>query len=128
MNPAYKHLSDRLRIGELTIPQIISLFCGLMGGLVFALYLSPFGPYLTLFVAIYIATVPCGAVLMASSTEFDLWLYLRAAIHDHATDGRYIAGAGETCQGYEIQADEDGLRLTGRDDTQPVELGAIWDF
>lgn len=128
MNPAYKHLSDRLRIGELTVPQIISLFCGLMGGLVFALYLSPFGSYLTLFVAIYIATIPTGAVLMASSTEFDLWLYLRAAIHDHVSDGRYIAGAGETCQGYEIEADEDAPRFSGDDEQKPVDLGAIWDF
>ncbi len=128
MNPAYKHLSDRLRIGELTVPQIIALFCGLMGGLVFALYLSPFGSYLTLFVAIYIATIPCGAVLMASSTEFDLWLYLRALVHDHASDGRYTAGAGETCEGYAIEADEDGPRSTGRDETPLVDLGAIWDF
>lgn len=127
MNPAYKHLSDRLRIGELTVPQIISLFFGLMGGLVFALYVSPFGSYLTLFIAIYIATIPTGAVLMASSTEFDMWLYLRAAVHDHISDGRYIAGPGVTCQGYVIEAD-DGVRFTGGDEEPPADLGAIWDF
>jgi hypothetical protein len=128
MNPAYKHIRDRMRIGELTVPQIISLFCGFMGGLVFALYLSPFGSYLTLFVAIYIATIPTGAVLMASRTPLDQWLYLRAAIHDHASDGRYIPGAGETCEGYAIEADEDGLRFSGRDQPKTVDLGAIWDF
>jgi hypothetical protein len=128
MNPAYKHLSDRLRIGELTVPQIVSLFFGLMGGLVFALYLSPFGSYLTLFVAIYIATIPTGAVLMASSTEFDMWLYLRAMVHDHSSDGRYIPGAGENSKGYAIEADEDRVRSGGGDQQPPADLGAIWDF
>lgn len=128
MNPAYKHLSDRLRIGELTIPQIISLFCGLMCGLVFALYVSPFSPYLTLFIAIYIASVPTGTVLLASTTEFDAWLYLRATVHDHFTDGRYIAGPGVTCQGYVIDPDEDSQRFAAGRDRQTVDLGAIWDF
>ena len=62
MHPAYKHLTDRLRIAELTIPQIAGVFTGLMCGLVFALYLSPFSPYLTLFLSIYIAGVPAGTV------------------------------------------------------------------
>jgi hypothetical protein len=128
MNPAYKHLSDRLRIGELTIPQIISLFCGLMSGLVFALYISPFSPYLTLFIAIYIASIPTGAVLLASTTEFDLWLYIRARTHHRLSDGRYIAGPGVSCQGYVIERDEDGARSTRDDELACLELGAIWDF
>ncbi len=128
MNPAYKHLSDRLRIGELTIPQIISLFCGLMSGLVFALYISPFSPYLTLFVAIYIASIPTGAVLLASTTEFDLWLYIRARTHHRLSDGRYIAGPGVSCQGYVIEGDEDGARSRRDDELAPLKLGAIWDF
>jgi hypothetical protein len=128
MNPAYKHLSDRLRIGELTIPQIVSLFCGLMCGLVFALYISPFSPYLTLFIAIYIASIPTGAVLLASTTEFDLWLYIRASTHHRFSDGRYIAGPGVTCEGYVIEADQDGARSTREDELAPAELGAIWDF
>jgi hypothetical protein len=128
MNPAYKHLSDRLRIGELTIPQIVSLFCGLMSGLVFALYISPFGPYLTLFIAIYIASIPTGAVLLASTTEFDLWLYIRARTHHRLSDGRYIAGAGVSCQGYVIERDQDRARSSRDDELAPLELGAIWDL
>jgi len=34
-----------------------------MCGLVFALYLSPFSPYLTLCLSIYIASIPAGTVL-----------------------------------------------------------------
>jgi hypothetical protein len=126
MNPAYKHIRDRLRFGELTIPQIISLFCGLMSGLVFALYVSPFGAYLTLFIAIYIASIPTGAVLLASTTEFDLWLYLRARLTSRVTDGQYIAGAGVNCQGYAIEPDDELVSFSRREPL-PVDLEAIWD-
>jgi hypothetical protein len=127
MNPAYKHIRDRLRFGELTIPQIIALFCGLMCGLVFALYISPFGPYLTLFIGIYIASIPMGAVLLASTTEFDLWLYLRARVHDRITDGQYVAGPGVTCIGYSIEPEDELVNFNRRSQTRPVDLEAIWD-
>lgn len=127
MNPAYKHIRDRLRFGELTIPQIVSLFCGLMCGLVFALYISPFGAYLTLFIAIYVASIPAGAVLLASTTEFDLWLYLRARFANRLTDGQYIAGAGTSCLGYTIEADEEPVNFARQGDLRPVDLEAIWD-
>jgi hypothetical protein len=127
MNPAYKHIRDRLRFGELTIPQIISLFCGLMCGLIFALYISPFSPYLTLFISIYIASIPMGAVLLASTTEFDLWLYLRARVSDRLTEGQYIAGPGVTCNGYSIEPEDELVNFNRRSHTRPVDLEAIWD-
>jgi len=125
VNPAYKHLRDRLRIGDLTVPQIVSMFCGFMGGLVWALYLSPLSPYLTLFTAIYLACLPAGSVLLASSTEFDLWLYLRACAREAFTDGRFTAGAGEPTDGYSITADADrvGQRPAAR---ARLELGDVW--
>jgi hypothetical protein len=125
VNPAYKHLRDRLRIGDLTVAQIVSMFCGFMGGLVWALYLSPFGPYLTLFTAIYLACLPAGTVLLASSTEFDLWLYLRACVREAFTDGRFTAGAGELTDGYSITADSDQAVQRGVTSARP-ELGDVW--
>ncbi len=119
MNPAYKHLRDKLRIGDLTVPQLIALFCGFMAGLVWALYLSPFSPYLTLFISIYLACIPAGSVLLASTTEFDLWLYLRACVRDAFTDGRYMAGPGAATDGYAIEPDNDLA------DTRPVAQGRL---
>lgn len=125
MNPAYKHLRARLRIGDLTVPQIVSMFGGFMGGLVWALYLSPFSPYLTLFTAIYLACLPAGTVLLASSTEFDLWLYCRGVVREAFTDGRFTAGAGEATDGYSITADADRV---GQRAAAParLELGDVW--
>ena len=126
MNPAYKHIKDRLRIGELTVPQIAGLFGGLMCGLVFALYLSPFSPYLTLCLSIYIASVPAGTVVLATSTEFDLWLYVRARIGEQLSDGRYTAGPGEELTGYVIEPDPREGRLHRTLDIEPVDLGELW--
>jgi hypothetical protein len=127
MNPAYKHLTDRLRIAELTVPQIIGLFVGLMCGLLFALYLSPFSAYLTLCLSIYIASIPAGTVLLATSTEFDLWLYVKALIREQFTNGRYTAGPGEALTGYQITPDVTmGLTdATGSDGL--LGLGELWD-
>jgi hypothetical protein len=127
MNPAYKHLTDRLRIAEMTVPQIAGLFCGLMSGLVFALYLSPFSPYLTLCLSIYIACIPAGTVLLATSTEFDLFLYVRACIGERMSDGRYTPGPGDTYTGYAIETDDTVDRLGTPTERQPVDLEALWD-
>jgi hypothetical protein len=131
VNPAYKHLTDRLRIGELTVAQIFALFCGLMAGLVFALYLSPFSPYLTLCLAIYIACVPAGIVLLASTTEFDAWLYVCARLGECVSDGRYEPGPGVSITGYVIEADHTpaGGLLAGELELRAApEPGALWDF
>jgi hypothetical protein len=125
MNPAYKHLTDRLRIGELTVPQIVGLFGGFMCGIVFALYISPFGAYPTLFLSIYIAGIPAGTVLLATSTEFDLWLYVKACTEEVLTDGRYTAGAGETAAGYEIEPDEPTDQLSSGG-ARTLELEELW--
>jgi hypothetical protein len=126
INPTYKHISDKLRFGDLTVAQLIALFCGLMGGLVFALYVSPFGPYLTLFVSIYVASVPVGAVLLATSTEFDLWLYVKACVGELMSDGRYMAGPGSDFTGYVIEPDELAGSLVGERDGGRTELGELW--
>ena len=60
--------------------------------------------------------------------KFDAWLYLRAALHDHFTEGRYIAGPGANCQGYEIEPDEETRRSAAEREEQFMDLGAIWDF
>lgn len=126
MHPAYKHLTDRLRIAELTIPQIIALFAGLMAGLVFALYLSPFSPYLTLCLSIYIAAIPAGSVLLATSSEFDLWLYTKALVGEQLADGRYAPGPGTPTAGYVIELDDTHTATQHMSDGELIDLGELW--
>ncbi len=115
MNPAYKHLSDRLRIGELDGPaDRSSLFCGLMGGLVFALYLSPFRPVSDAFRGdlhrVRSRRARCCWPAAPSSTcgcicARDSATRQRRALHRRA---------GRRATGYEIEPDEDAPRFSGR--------------
>ena len=94
MNIAYKHLDTKLRIAELTIGQWLGVLVGIALGLVWGVYLSPFGIYLTLFSAIYLGGIPVGAMFLASVTEFDLWLLLRSAMRWRRREGRFVPGPG----------------------------------
>jgi hypothetical protein len=106
LNVAYKHLESRLRIAELTVGQWAGVFVGVMTGLIWASYLSPFGTYLTLISAVYLAGMPVVAAFLASFTEFDLWLHLRALLNYRRSVGRFVPGPGDTVTGYVVEPDE----------------------
>jgi hypothetical protein len=127
MNLAYKHLDSRLRIAELSIPQWIAVLGGVGIAVVWWMYLSPLGPSLTLVSAIYLGALPAGAAILASSTEFDLWLLARSALAWRRADGRYARGAGERAQGYAVHEDEAALALQQRrQDAIELDLESLW--
>ena len=123
MNPAYKHLDAKLRIAELTLGQWAGVILGALVGLFFGLYLSPFGPIPSLILAIYLGGLPAGAVFVASFSEFDLWLLVRAAWQWRRRDGRYIAGPGQRTEGYRIFEATTELPVSRMDD---LDLAVLW--
>ena len=104
MTPAYKHLEARTRIGELTLSQWAGLFVGVMCAIAFAAWIAPFSGYVNFAVGVYIGGLPAGAIFLASVSEFDFWLLVRAAIAWHRADGRFNAGAGQSARGYSVAA------------------------
>jgi hypothetical protein len=127
MNLAYKHLDSRLRIAELSIPQWIAVLAGVGVAVIWGMYVSPFGPSLTLVSAIYLGALPAGAAILASSTEFDLWLLVRSALAWRRADGRYARGAGDGAHGYALRenADELALRQRRRNAIE-LDLESLW--
>jgi len=123
MNPAYKHLDAKLRIAELTLGQWAGIVVGVIVGLVFGLYLSPLGPIPSLILAIYIGGVPVAAIFVASFSEFDLWLLIRAAWRWRRDDARYVPGPGSATDGYRILKPV-GERAPSR--VAELDLAAIW--
>jgi hypothetical protein len=127
MNPAYKHLSDKLRIAELTVGQIISILGSVIAGLAFAIYLTPFGPYPTLFISVYLVSIPAGSAFLVSLTDFDVWLLIRSMLRYRLASGGYLAGAGDHEHGYQVLADpsdtagEQDQRLT------QIDLSSLWE-
>lgn len=124
MNLAYKHLESKLKIADMTLGQIAGAFLGLVAGGVWAMYVSPFGVYVTLFTAVYIAGVPVGAAFVASVSDFDLWLYVRSALGYRRGDLRFQPGPGESAVGYVVLVD-DG-RDTTSSTTPDLDLETLW--
>jgi hypothetical protein len=124
VNPAYKHLESKLRIADMTLGQIAGAFFGLVAGGVWAMYISPFGVYVTLFTAVYIAGIPVGAAFIASVSDFDLWLYVRSALGYRRGELRFQPGPGESAVGYRVFAD--GGHADDPSTTPDLDLESLW--
>ena len=127
MHLAYKHLEQRLRIGEFTVLQWAGFIAGVVLALFWATFVSPFGTYVTLFSAVYLGGIPAAAAFLAGVTEFDLWLHIKALSRHRRAVGRYVAGPGRSARGYVISADRarraDGGSLP---ETPDLDLDALW--
>jgi hypothetical protein len=127
MHVAYKHLENRLKIGEFTVGQWAGLFFGVMAALTWGIYVSPFGGYVTLVTAIYLGGIPVAAAFLAGATNFDLWLHLKALSRHRRAVGRYVPGPGHSARGYVLTADQrddrDAALLAS---TPDLDLESLW--
>lgn len=126
MNSAYKHLDSKLRIGEMTLSQWVSLFVGVMSGLMWAMYLSPFGTTLTLASAVYVAGVPISVVFLANVSEINMWLLIRSAVRWRRLDARYLPGAGAQTAGYRLTEPPEDARRVARENVAELDLASLW--
>jgi hypothetical protein len=127
VNVAYKHLDSKLRIGELTVLAWIGVILGVACGIAWGVYISPFGPTLTLTLGIYVAALPIGAAVLASVTEFDPWLIVRSAVAWRRLEGRFVPGGGDCARGYLVVEGSDSR--TGHSAPRRVhelDLGSLW--
>jgi hypothetical protein len=127
MNTAYKHLDSKLRIADLTLGQWIGVIVGVGVGVVWGVYLSPLGTYLTLASSVYLGAIPAAAALLASMSEFHLWLLLRSAVGWHRLDGRFASGPGGSARGYVVseEPEADGMHA-GRPPVRELDPAALW--
>lgn len=101
MNVAFKHLEDRIRIGELTLSQWAWLLLGIALAALWAFELSPFGMLGTTFTAIYVAGLPALGAVFAGFTELDLVGLATGAFRWWRSEDRFEPGA-EEATGYLI--------------------------
>ncbi len=125
MNPAFKHLEAKLKIGDLTIRQWVGIVLGALIGLVYADFLHPFNTMLTLASAVYIGGTPVAVAVVGGTSEFDAWLVLRSALRWRRSDERFLPGGGATTPGYHIRLD-DALGSTARDSLIQLDPAALW--
>jgi len=132
VNPTYKHLEDKFRIGPCSLGQWAQLFASVVAGLVFGIYLSPFGTQITISVSIMFAGVPFAVSYAAMGTEFSVSELARVAAGFYRTPRRYAPGAGaRTRPGYHVEPDP----LPDEQPTRPVAPDAptptgeaLWDY
>jgi hypothetical protein len=128
MNIAYKHLDSKLRIADLSVGQWVTVAVGMAMAVGWGLYLSPFGPSLTLMTSVYLVAIPVAATLFANLTEFDPWILIRSLIAWRRLDGRFIPGPGSQARGYvvhiEDQASENG---SPHAELPAMDIEALWE-
>ena len=128
MNTAYKHLDSKLRIAELTIGQWLGVLLGLGLAIAWGVYVSPFGPTLTVSSSVYVGAIPAGAVLLSSATELDPALLIRSAVAWRRMDGRFVPGPGHSASGYVVTGDRhrEAARRR-REASPPPALATLWE-
>jgi hypothetical protein len=126
MNPAFRHLESKLRFGDFTVPQLAGLALGFATAIVWALYLSPFGLAVTLISATYMGAVPATALFVASVSDFDVGLIMRAAARWRSSPGRFLPGPGGAAHGYVVTAHPDAARADDGAEHN-IDLEALWD-
>ncbi|HXE43796.1 MAG TPA: hypothetical protein VN635_01225 [Conexibacter sp.] len=125
--PTYRHLEAKLRVAELTIAQWAGVGVGLLLAFGWA-QLSPFGTKLTLFVGIYLAGLPATVAFVASQTDYDFWIHVRALGRWHAGGGRYAPGPGAAAHGYALRAPSSRERDALADRSVPaLDVDALWE-
>jgi hypothetical protein len=123
----YKHLEDRLKIGELTPMQWFSIFAGVSIGLVWAMWISPLPTLLTIGTAFYIGGVPALLGFFAGAAEFNLAQTIGARMAWRRNPGRYGPGGGEPRPPYLVKPDPREARQQARQTASTPDLLHLWD-
>jgi hypothetical protein len=125
VNPAFKYLDQKLKIADFTIAQLVAIGLGAALAIAFALWLSPFGLAMTLFVSSFVLGLPLITAYTAEWSGFDLIGLLRCAVRWHREAGRHLPGPGEIAGGYLLAPDPRELR-GGYRGPEPPDVEELW--
>ena len=127
MHTAPAHLESKLRFWDLSVGQIAAAFLGIMLGVVWAKFVSPFHGMWGAMSGAYIAALPVIPVFVASQTEFDLTGLVTGAVRWRRLEGRYLPGAGEDASGYRLVVEHAAIDLAGGAGALDLDLHALWE-
>lgn len=128
MNPAYRHLEEPIKIGDFTLVQLAGFLLCFGLAMLWGFLISPFGPMVTLFTAIYIGGLPAMAVLMASTSDFDVLRMIRAYVRFQRRPGHFLPGPGSVERGYVINRPQEpeGAKARRNAQNEPLIGEALW--
>jgi hypothetical protein len=125
VNPAFKYLDQKLKVADFTIAQVVAIGVGAAFAVAFALWLSPFGLAMTLFVSSFALGLPLITAYTAEWSGFDLIGLLRCAVLWRREPGRFLPGPGEAGGGYSLAPDPRDA-AGGYRGPEPPDLEELW--
>jgi hypothetical protein len=126
----YKHLEDREEVlWGLNFVQLLYVTFGALGGIVFALYVSPLAPAPTLFVSILLAGLPVVLSIVATRGDVAPWTMARAAWRWLTGPKRFAPSGSRLTAGYVVTRPEPHVPASPPEDraSRPV-LEEVWDL
>jgi len=129
MNPAYKHLQDKLKLGEFTIVQWVGLILSVLTMILFGSVVCPnIGIHgkVSLVLSIYVGFICGGPIIASGYFEVNLLKLLSAILAWKRTPSRYRPGPGENFTGYVIEVDPQTQREERRSAMPPLDLARLW--
>ena len=130
VNPTYKHLEAKLRLGGLRLGQWFQLV--LAGGVavVFGMYVSPLPAGPTIALSVFVAGLPVSVSFAALGLEFSVRGFIAAVWRWARAPRRYVPGAGALGAGYIVTAAEpDQAPVAGAVDIAASRrrIAELWD-
>jgi hypothetical protein len=128
VNAAPAHLESKLRFWDFTVGQLAAAAAGILLGVAWAKFISPWHGMWGAMSGAYIAALPVIPVFVASQTEFDLGALVVGAVRWRRLEGRYVPGAGEDRGGYAITVEACEVDPGGDPQARDLDLEALWDL
>ncbi len=102
LNPTYKHIEARLRIGAFTLGQWAQILLATVLALLFGVYVSPLPLTVTIFVSIVLAGSPLALSYGAMAQEWSAPEAVRAQWRWMRRPRRYLPGPSSAGTGYVV--------------------------
>lgn len=129
VNPTYKHLEAKLRMGPFSLGQWAQVFAAVLLALGFGIYLSPLPVTATIFVSIVVAGSPLALTYGAMAQEWSVADALRAQWRRLRQPRCHLPGPAHTGTGYLVLAEEPAATrpVPGSAGESGGEEAALWD-
>jgi hypothetical protein len=129
VNPTYKHLDAKMRLGGLRLVQWLQLMGATGFALVFGFYVSPFPPGPTIAFSVFVAGLPVAVSFAALGLEFSVSEFAAAAWRWSRSPRRYVPGPGQCTIGYAVhpQLDPPTSDLTPNGVAATSRIAELWD-
>jgi hypothetical protein len=128
INPTYKHLDAKMRLGGLRLVQWLQLVAAIGFAIVFGFYVSPLPPGPTIAVSIFVAGLPVSVSFAALGLEFSVSGFLAAAWRWLRSPRRYLPGPGASAIGYVVhQVTRSSEPERSGDVAATSRIAELWD-